>query len=89
MIDRCDGYSLIAVIDFYAHFFGIRQRNRRKKTYQGGPLGTPLPIPFQYGIGNDAIISLTLACQKSDKRAVGWCSEYCFGLRVISTDSLA
>ena len=87
-IARDDVYSLITLIDFYANSL-VRPKELAKKGRQGSPLGSPLPIPFQYGIWNDAIISLTLACQNPDKRAVGWFSEYCLGLRVFSKDSLA
>ena len=88
-IDRDDVYSLIGGIVFmpislvYAKEIGERKRTK------GVPLDPLCRSRFQTRAGINTIIKLTLACQKSDKRAVGWYSEYCLGLRVISTDSLA
>ena len=87
MIDRCDVYSLIVGIVFMPISLVYAKETGERKRTKGVPLDPLRRSRFQTRSGIDAIINLTLACQKSDKRAVGWYSEYCLGLMVFSKDS--
>ena len=61
---------------FYAYFIPIslvyaKEIGERKRT-KGVPLDPLRRSRFQTRSGIIEFINLTLACQKSDKRAVGW-----------------
>ena len=69
---------LIILMFFYANFMPIslvyaKETGERKRT-KGVPLDPLRRSRFQTRSEINAIINLTLACQKSDKRAVGWFS---------------
>ena len=80
MFDRLITDLLIVLMVFY-FFMPIslvyaKETGERKRT-KGEPLDPLRRSRFQTRSGIDAIENLTLACQKSDKRAVGWFSTVC------------
>ena len=71
-IDRSDVYALIVGIVFMPISLVYAKETGERKRTKGAPLEPLRRSRFKTGSGKGAIIKLTLACQKSDKRAVFW-----------------